>query len=55
MARFRYRRAWEHEFPGTAGGRAAFDRVAGRIADETARELRATVLPMRLLYCCGRF
>jgi len=44
MARFRYRKAWEREFAGTAGGRVAFDRVAGRIADATADELRATGL-----------
>lgn len=40
-ARVRYRKAWEREFPRTPGGRAAFLRKAGQIADQTADNLKA--------------
>lgn len=41
MARVRYRKGWEREFPTTAAGRRTFIRVADRIKDSTADELRA--------------
>lgn len=42
--RVTYRKAWEKEFPQTAGGRAAFTVVAGKLRSRVAHHLKATGL-----------
>lgn len=42
--RVKYRKAWEREFPRSAGGRVAFGRIGDKLVNDTKRELKATGL-----------